>query len=117
MWFHMTTPFINNCVPAPTGKGDQTLQTQIIPGGTKEVLQYPEFMGHKEITRVFGLKRSHLYQLKNLGLIKSVALRVGGASKGRRLFYVESIRAFLHANIEEVPAVASVPTKEVSHAR
>ena len=104
-------------MPAHSSGVKQTIEQPTIDAVATGGFPYPEFMGHEEITRVFGLKRSHLYQLKDLGLIKSVALRVEGASKGRRLFHVESIRAFLHANIEEVPAVASVPTKEVSHVR
>jgi hypothetical protein len=71
-----------------------------IEEGKKTTPLYPEFMGHEEVTRVFGLKRTHLYQLKDKGVIKSVALRAKGALKGRRLFHVESIRAFLYANIE-----------------
>lgn len=64
---------------------------------------YPEFMGHQEVTRVFGLKRTHLYQLKDKGVIKSVALREKGSLKGRRLFHVGSIREFLYANIDAGP--------------
>ena len=108
---------LKNFVPSLSSRAELTKEPATFATGAKGGFLYPEFMGHEEITRVFGLKRSHLYQLKDKGVIKSVALRARGALKGRRLFHVESIREFLHANIEEVPAVSSVPTKEVPHVR
>jgi hypothetical protein len=104
LWFDMTTTSTNKYVPSLAGEGESTVQPPIIQAGTKAGLHYPEFMAHEEVTRVFGLKRSHLYQLKDMGLIKSVSLRAKGALKGRRLFHVESIRRLLYRNIEGVPA-------------
>lgn len=91
---------LNNNVPSLLSGAELTTQAPTIGAGTKGGGIYPEFMGHEEVTRVFGLKRTHLYQLKDKGVIKSVALRAKGALKGRRLFHVESIRAFLYANLE-----------------
>jgi hypothetical protein len=96
----MTTASINNDVPTLAGKAEPTRHQLTTEAGAKGGLIYPEFMGHEEVTRVFGLKRTHLYQLKDKGVIKSVALRAKGTLKGRRLFHVGSIRAFLYANIE-----------------
>ena len=50
---------------------------------------------------MFGLSRSHLYQLVQSGKIKSVSLRERNKIKGKRLFIADSIREFLTANIEE----------------
>ncbi len=43
----------------------------------------------------FGLKRSLLYELSARGLIKGVSLRKRGATKGKRLWSCDSIRAYL----------------------
>ena len=62
----------------------------------------PEFINHHQATAMFGLSRSHLYQLAQAGKIKSVSLRERNKIKGKRLFIADSIREFLTANIEEV---------------
>jgi hypothetical protein len=62
----------------------------------------PEFINHHQATALFGLSRSHLYQLVQSGKIKSVSLRERNKIKGKRLFVADSIRDFLTANIEEV---------------
>lgn len=95
---------LKNFVPALSSRAEQTIEPPTIAAGAKKGVPYPEFMGHEDVTRVFGLKRTQLYQLKDKGVIKSVALRAKGALKGRRLFHVESIRAFLYANIEATSA-------------
>ena len=61
----------------------------------------PEFINHHQATAMFGLSRSHLYQLVQSGKIKSVSLRERNKIKGKRLFIADSIREFLTANIEE----------------
>lgn len=104
LWSDMTTASINNDVLTLTGKAELTIHQLATEAGPKGGLIYPEFMGHEEVTRVFGLKRTHLYHFKDKGVIKSVALREKGTMKGRRLFHVESIRAFLYANIEAITA-------------
>lgn len=58
----------------------------------------PEFADHKQAYALFGLTRSHLYQLWSEGKIRSVSLRQPGKIKGRRLFDCASIRDFLKEN-------------------
>ena len=48
----------------------------------------------------FGLKRSLLYALYSQGLIKGVSLRRRGATKGKRLWSVDSIRAYLMSQMK-----------------
>jgi len=65
----------------------------------EEVL-VPEFVGAKSARILFGLSRTHLYQLADSGHIRSVVLRKKGAARGRRLFVCDSIREYLSANIQ-----------------
>ena len=48
----------------------------------------------------FGLKRSLLYDLFGQGLIKGVSLRRRGAIRGKRLWSVDSIRAYLNSQMK-----------------
>jgi hypothetical protein len=48
----------------------------------------------------FGLRRSLLYELHHLGLIKGVSLRRRGAARGKRLWCIDSIRAYLASQME-----------------
>lgn len=48
----------------------------------------------------FGLGRTYLYQLLEQGLIQGVSLRKRGAQKGKRLWSVDSIRRYLHRQME-----------------
>jgi len=48
----------------------------------------------------FGLRRSLLYELHHLGLIKGVSLRRRGTARGKRLWSIESIRAYLAAQMD-----------------
>lgn len=59
-----------------------------------------EYADAKGVKQLFGLSRSHLYQLKDEGKILSVCLRRRGAVRGRRLFNCDSIRRYLAANID-----------------
>jgi hypothetical protein len=60
----------------------------------------PEF-GDAKITRqIYSLSRAHLYRLSAKGLIKSCSLREPGKARGRRLWYLPSVRAHLFANME-----------------
>ena len=63
-----------------------------------------EFCGHKEARALFGISRSHLYRLHDVGLIRSVSLRTRGRLRGRRLFEVASIRELLHRNLPQTTA-------------
>jgi hypothetical protein len=45
--------------------------------------------------QMFGISRTAAYDLINDGLIKSVSLRRKGRARGRRLYDVASVRAYL----------------------
>lgn len=60
----------------------------------------PEFQDHKGIKLLFGLSRAMLYKLTADGKIRSVSLRPPGAFKGKRLWDVASVRAFLKGHYE-----------------
>jgi hypothetical protein len=61
----------------------------------------PEFVDVKGLRTLFGISRSHGYFLANAGLVKTVCLRRPGTTRGKRLWDCESVRAYLHANIED----------------
>jgi hypothetical protein len=48
----------------------------------------------------FGLRRSLLYDLYKLGLIKGVSLRRRGTARGKRLWSIDSIRKYLASQME-----------------
>ena len=48
----------------------------------------------------FGLRRSLLYELHSLGLIKGVSLRRRGTARGKRLWSIDSIRSYLATQME-----------------
>lgn len=76
--------------------------TQIIqPVGAAQVSWSPEFCDSKGGHQLYALSRTHLYNLAEAGLIKSVCIRRPGAVRGRRLFDCQSIRDFLRANMED----------------
>lgn len=62
--------------------------------------QDPEFLDAQGVHARFSIRRSLLYELHNGGHIKSVSLRRRGQSRGKRLFSVDSIRAFLREQME-----------------
>ena len=70
------------------------------PIGVAWVSSQPEFADHKGVRALFGFSRAHLYVLASEGKIRSVCIRRPGATRGRRLFDLGSIRRFLDANVE-----------------
>ena len=81
--------------------GQQSLTTEPVHATPVYVAaQDPEFLDAVGVRERFGIKRSLLYELISLGLIKSVSLRRRGQSRGKRLFSVDSIRAFLRSQME-----------------
>jgi len=62
--------------------------------------QDPELLDARGVEARFSIRRSLLYELHNGGHIKSVSLRRRGQSRGKRLFCVDSIRQFLHEQME-----------------
>jgi hypothetical protein len=70
------------------------------PIGVAWVSSQPEFGDHKGVRAQFGLSRAHAYALVAEGKIRSVCLRRPGATRGRRLFDLNSIREFLNKHVE-----------------
>ena len=66
--------------------------------------QDPEFLDAVGVKARFSIKRSLLYELDNDGLVESVSLRRRGRTRGKRLFCVASIRAFLREQKKDANA-------------
>ena len=77
--------------------GQQTDKTTLSVHATPAYVagQDPEFLDAKGVEGRFSIRRSLLYELHNGGYIRSVSLRRRGQARGKRLFSVDSIRAFL----------------------
>jgi len=56
----------------------------------------PEFVDSHGLRALFGISRSQAYDLANEGAIRSVCIRREGAIRGKRLWVVSSVRAFLN---------------------
>jgi hypothetical protein len=91
---------IHNNTAGRFSTGAQNLTTQPLTIGAVQVVG-PEFVGYAEARLMFGLSRTHLYKLGIEGSVKTVSLRGRGTTRGRRLYSVESIRAFINASMEE----------------
>lgn len=61
----------------------------------------PEFVDCDGLRQGFGIKRSLAYELLRVGAIKGVSLRRRGQVRGKRLFSVDSVRAFLREQMEQ----------------
>ncbi len=61
----------------------------------------PEFVDCKGLEMGWGIKRSLAYQLLADKKIKGVSLRRRGAVRGKRLFSVDSVRAFLREQMDQ----------------
>ena len=75
----------------PEPKGRTTDPIQI--GDVSAVL--PEFGRHRDVERLFGIKRGTLYNLLADGKVKGVLLRVRGQKSGLRLIHLESVRSYI----------------------
>lgn len=60
----------------------------------------PEFVDCKGLEAGWGIKRSLAYALLADGKIQGVSLRRRNQIRGKRLFKVDSVRAFLHSQME-----------------
>jgi hypothetical protein len=60
----------------------------------------PEFVDCKGLEAGWGIKRSLAYVLLADGKIEGVSLRRRNQIRGKRLFRVDSVRAFLRSQIE-----------------
>jgi hypothetical protein len=68
----------------------------------------PEFVDVDGLGRGFGIKRSLAYQLLAGGLINGMSLRRGNAIRGKRLFQLDSVRAYLKSRMESDGKVGGV---------
>jgi hypothetical protein len=85
------------------------LTTKVKPRSPSEVAvsSATEWTDFRGVLELFGLRRSTAYHLYDEGLIKSVSLAEHGEKRGKRLFFVPSIREYLNSKLEnEQPAVA-----------
>jgi hypothetical protein len=57
--------------------------------------QEPEWGDEKLITRLFGITHTPLFNLRKAGKIRSVSTAYGGATYGKRLYLLQSVRDFL----------------------
>jgi hypothetical protein len=82
--------------------GEHPAITVPLIGGAARPPQHidPEFVDCRGLEAGWGIKRSLAYQLLSDGKIRGVSLRRRGQSRGKRLFSVDSIRAFLRAQME-----------------
>jgi len=82
--------------------GEHPAITVPLIGGAVRPPQHidPEFVDCKGLEAGWGIKRSLAYQLLADGAIKGVSLRRRGQLRGKRLFSVDSIRAFLREQME-----------------
>jgi hypothetical protein len=60
----------------------------------------PEFGDSKVVRKMFSISRGHLYRLGAEGKIKSSVLRQRGSMRGRRLWFIPSVREYLLENME-----------------
>jgi hypothetical protein len=60
-----------------------------------ELAQGAEWCDAHQLRANFGINRSYAYDLLDEGLIKSKNVRRRGMQRGRRLFHVASVRAYL----------------------
>ncbi len=60
----------------------------------------PEFVDCKGLEAGWGIKRSLAYQLLADGMIQGVSLRRRNQIRGKRLFSVDSVRAFLRSQMK-----------------
>ena len=77
--------------------GEHPAITVPLIGGAARPPQHiePEFVDCRGLEAGWGIKRSLAYQLLNDGKIKGVSLRRRNQVRGKRLFSVDSVRAFL----------------------
>jgi hypothetical protein len=87
-----------------TNIGKQPTTTAPLSEGAARPSQQvePEFVDFEGLRQGFGIKRSLAYQLLSEGLIRGVSLRRRGALRGKRLFSVDSVRAYLNSQMGSV---------------
>jgi predicted DNA-binding transcriptional regulator AlpA len=71
-----------------------------IPIPTDKTLK-PEWLRVNQVTHVFGIGRSKLYELLAEGVIKSASLRKRGQTSGTRLVSYDSCAAYIESQVIE----------------
>jgi hypothetical protein len=81
----------------PEGSGEHPLTTTAPLGEATARASRPdcEFVDFRGLEAGWSIKRSLAYQLLADGAIKGVSLRRRGQLRGKRLFSVDSVRAYL----------------------
>jgi hypothetical protein len=82
--------------------GEHPAMTVPLIGGATRPPQHidPEFVDCRGLEAGWGIKRSLAYQLLNDGKIRGVSLRRRGRLRGKRLFSVDSVRAYLASEMK-----------------
>ena len=82
--------------------GERPAVTVPLIGGAVRPPQHidPEFVDFRGLEAGWGIKRSLAYQLLADGKIQGVSLRRRNQIRGKRLFSVDSVRAFLREQME-----------------
>ena len=82
--------------------GEHPAITVPLIGGAVRPPQHidPEFVDCRGLEAGWGIKRSLAYQLLADGKIQGVSLRRRNQIRGKRLFSVDSVRAFLREQME-----------------
>lgn len=62
---------------------------------THTTIPRPEWGDARRVTLIFGLGKSTLYRLADEGKIRTSSLRERGKLRGKRLFSLDSIAAFI----------------------
>ncbi len=83
--------------------GEHPAITVPLIGGAVRPPQHidPEFVDCKGLEAGWGIKRSLAYALLADGKIEGVSLRRRNRIRGKRLFKVDSVRAFLRSQMED----------------
>ena len=80
--------------------GGQAATSAPVSVAQANATQDPEFLDASGLQSRFGIKRSLAYALLADGAIRGVSLRRRGQLRGKRLFAVDSVRAFLRSQME-----------------
>jgi hypothetical protein len=89
--------------------GEQVTVTVPLIGGAARPPQHidPEFVDCRGLEAGWGIKRSFAYALLADGKIEGVSLRRGDQVRGKRLFSLESVRAYLNSKLENEQSAAA----------
>jgi hypothetical protein len=64
----------------------------------------PEWGDANKVREIFGISRTSLHRLTVAGKVKSSSLRERGQIKGKRLYSLDSVAAFLESRVIEPEA-------------